>query len=73
MIALLIVLLVVSVGLVVVLAFLLGFGLGGVSWASEVQRVRARASMASREMHDLTRAAFLAMTEEAEERRRSDQ
>jgi len=55
--------------LVVVLAFLLGFRLGGDSWAAEARRVRSRAAVASREMHDLTRAAFVAMAEEAERRR----
>lgn len=58
-----------AVALVVVLAFLLGFRLGSESWAGDVQRVRAQAALAERQMHDLTRAAFVAMAEEAEARR----
>ena len=59
----------ISIGLVVVLTFLLGFRLGGHSWIAEAQRVRAEAAVAERQLHDLTRAAFVAMAEEAETRR----
>lgn len=68
--ALLILLLLASLSAVVVLAYLLGFRMGGDSWAEEARRVRGRAEVASRQMHDLTRAAFVAMAEEAERRRR---
>lgn len=59
-----------SVGLIVVLTFLLGFRLGGQSWIAEAQRVRAEAAVAERQLHDMTRAAFIAMAEEAEAARR---
>ena len=58
-----------SVAMVIGLAFLLGFRLGGQSWASEVDRVRAEAAAAERKLHELTRAAFVAEAEEAERRR----
>jgi len=58
-----------AMGLVVVLTFLLGFRLGGQSWISEAQRVKAEAAAAERQMHDLTRSAFIAMAEEAQARR----
>ena len=53
--------------LVVLLAFLLGFRLGGQSWVGEVQRIKADAASAQRQMHDLTRAAFVAMAERAQQ------
>jgi hypothetical protein len=59
-----------SVGFIVVLTFLLGFRLGGQSWIAEAQRVRAEAAVAERQLHDMTRAAFMAMAEEAEAARR---
>jgi hypothetical protein len=62
-------LLVLSVGLIVTLTYLLGFRLGGQSWITEAQRVRAEAAEAERQLHDLTRSAFVAMAEEAEHRR----
>jgi uncharacterized membrane protein len=61
--------LLISVALVVLLTFLLGFRLGGQSWITQVQRVRAEAAEAERQLYDLTRAAFVAMAEEAERRR----
>jgi hypothetical protein len=54
---------------IVGLVFLLGFRLGGHSWQSEALRVRAEAAAAERELHDLTRSAFVAMAEEAQRRR----
>jgi hypothetical protein len=60
---------VVAAGLVIALTFLLGFRLGGQSWITEAQRVRAEAAAAERQLHDLTRSAFVAMAEEAEKRR----
>lgn len=65
----LVVLLAVSVVVIVALAYLLGFRLGGQSWISEAQRVRAEAAVAERQLHDLTREAFVAMSEAAERRR----
>ena len=60
--------LVVTLSVIAVLTFLLGFRLGGHSWVAEAQRVKAEAANAQRELHDLTRAAFVAMAEEAERR-----
>jgi hypothetical protein len=61
--------LVIAVALLVVLTYLLGFRLGGQSWVAEAQRVRAQAAAAERQLHDLTRSAFVAMAEETERRR----
>ena len=66
-----IIFLVIAVALVVTLTYLLGFRLGGEHWLGGVQRVRAEAAAAERQLHDLTRQAFVAMTEEAERRERS--
>jgi hypothetical protein len=68
MVALLVVLLLAG-AIIVTLTFLLGFRLGGQSWITEAQRVRAEAAAAERQLHDLTRSAFVAMAEEAERRR----
>ncbi len=62
--------LVLVVALLVALTFVLGFRLGGQSWIAEAQRVRAEAAAAERQLHDITRAAFVAMAEEAEVRQR---
>lgn len=67
--ALLLVGLVLGFLLVAVLVYLLGFRLGGQSGISELQRVRAEAAEAERQLHDLTRSAFVAMAEAAERRR----
>jgi hypothetical protein len=48
--------------------FLLGFRLGGEHWHAELTRVRLEAVQAERQLHDLTRDAFVAMTEAAEKR-----
>lgn len=50
----------------VALTFVFGFRLGGPSWIAEAQRVRAEAAAAQRQLHEITRAAFIAMAEEAE-------
>ena len=49
--------------------FLLGFRLGGGRWRAEVHRVRLEAIQAERQLHNLTRQAFVAMAEDAQERR----
>lgn len=67
--ALLLVGLILGFLLVAVLVYLLGFRLGGQSGISELQRVRAEAAEAERQLHDLTRSAFVAMAEAAERRR----
>ncbi len=56
---------------IMVLTYLLGFRVGGNSWLSETQRVKAEAAAAERQLHELTRSAFVAMAEEAERRRRN--
>jgi len=61
--------LILSVALTVVLTYLLGFRLGCASWIAQAHRVRSQAAQAERELHDLTRTAFVAMAEEAERRR----
>lgn len=61
--------LVIAMALVVILTYLLGFRLGGQSWMTEANRVRAEAAQAERQLHDLTRSAFVAMAEQAEQRR----
>jgi hypothetical protein len=66
----LVLLLVLLVGLVAS-AYLLGFRLGGDHWRDEVLRVRSESVEAQRQIHDLTRQAFVAMAEEAERRRGS--
>jgi hypothetical protein len=65
----LVVFLVIAIAMVLALTYLLGFRLGGQSWVAEAQRVRAQAAAAERQLHDLTRSAFVAMAEEAERRR----
>ena len=50
--------------------FLLGFRIGGEHWQREVLQVRHEGARASREMHELTRRAFVSMAEEAERQRR---
>lgn len=57
-----------AVALLVTTTFVLGFRLGGQSWITEAQRVRAEAAAAERQLHDITRAAFVAMAEEVEGR-----
>ena len=46
--------------------FLLGFQVGGRFWQSESQRTRFEAARAERQLHDLTREAFVAIAEHAE-------
>lgn len=68
MIAIVIVLLVL-LALVAGLAFLLGFRIGGEHWLGELTRVRMEAADAERQLHHLTREAFMAMAEHAQSRR----
>lgn len=51
--------------------FLLGFRLGAEESAGELTRVRMEAARAERQLHDLTRSAFIAMAEEAQRHRRT--
>jgi len=50
--------------------FLLGFRLGGEHWQEQVLQVRHEGAQASRQMHELTRQAFVAMAEEADRQRK---
>ena len=59
----------IGVAVLIYVVFLLGFRLGDCSSTSALQRVRTQAAVAHRELHELTRAAFVAMAEEAERRR----
>lgn len=65
-ITLLVISVVLLVTFVLLLTYLLGFRIGGQSWLAELHRVRAEAVTAERELHQLTRAAFVAMAERAE-------
>ncbi len=49
--------------------FLFGFRLGGEHWQSELAKVRLEAAQAERQLHDLTRQAFVSMAEAVEQRR----
>jgi hypothetical protein len=49
--------------------FLLGFRLGADQWQGRLAQIRLEASKAERELHDLTRQAFVSMAEAAERRR----
>ena len=49
-------------------AFVLGFQVGGRFWQSQLQRTRFDAARAERQLHDLTREAFVAMADHAEDR-----
>jgi hypothetical protein len=56
-------------GLLMIVTYLLGFRLGGDHWLSELARLRMEAAHAERQLHNLTREAFVAMSEEAQRRR----
>lgn len=58
-----------SLAVLVGVVFLLGFRLGGESWLAELTRVKAEAAVAERQLHTLTRQAFVAMAEEADAQR----
>lgn len=62
-------LLILSLLLLVAVVFLLGFRLGGDHWQAELTRVRMEAIRAERQMHDLTRQAFVSMAEHVERQR----
>lgn len=63
-------LLVLALVILTLAVFLLGYRLGGDHWQAELTRVRLEAAQAERQMHDLTRQAFVAMAERAEQLRR---
>jgi hypothetical protein len=58
--------LLISLLIVSALIFCLGFRFGGRHWKSELHDVRIEAARARRQLHDLTRQAFVAMAEEAQ-------
>lgn len=53
-------------------AFFLGFRLGGDHWESELTRLRMESVQAERQLHDLTRHAFIAMAEQVEQHKTQD-
>jgi hypothetical protein len=64
-------LVIIILGLIALLAgavFLLGFRLGGSHWQTELTQVRLEAAQAERQLHELTREAFVAMAERIEDR-----
>lgn len=69
---LVVLLILVLLGLTLTALFLLGFRLGGDAQVAELERVQAEARVAERRLHDLTKAAFVAMAEEADRRRRGE-
>lgn len=50
--------------------FLLGFRIGGEHWQEQALQIRHEGARASRQMHELTRQAFVAMAEEADRQRK---
>ncbi len=54
------------------LSYLLGFRLGGEQSGSELVRVRLEAARSEREIHDLTRQAFVAMAKHVERRKEQE-
>lgn len=54
-------------------AYLLGFRLGGAHWYDRLVETRLAAAKAERQLHDLTRQAFVAMAEHAQESQRFGQ
>lgn len=50
-------------------AFLLGFRIGGEHYKDELLQVRLEAAEAEKQLHNLTKSAFVAMTEYAQRRR----
>lgn len=54
------------------LAYLLGYRIGGQQWQTRLDQVRAEGAEASRQMHDLTREAFVAMADYALQRRNGE-
>jgi hypothetical protein len=63
-------LIIVGITLLVLLTFfVLGFRSGGQHYQSELQRTRFEAAQAERALHDLTRQAFIAISEHAYERK----
>ena len=61
-----------AIVLAVLLAFLLGFRVGGHEWRTRLDQVRAESADASRQMHQMTREAFVAMADYALKRRQPD-
>ena len=55
-------------GLLAVVAFLLGYRLGSDQWQSRLVRIRLESARAERDLHDLTRSAFEAMVDRARDR-----
>ena len=62
-------LLLLALGALIAVVFLLGFRLGGDHWQKELLQVRTEAVRAERQLHNLTRQAFVAMAEQVERHR----
>ena len=56
---------------IVIGMFVLGFEVGGRFWQSELQRSRFETARAERQLHDLTRDAFVAMADHVDPDRRT--
>lgn len=69
--AILLLLTLILLGLSLSAFYLLGFRLGGESCRNELERIRSESHLAERRLHELTRSAFIAMAEEAQNRRAS--
>lgn len=64
----LVVVLLIAIFALAVAVYLLEFRLGGGHWKGELIRVRTEAAEAERALHEVTRTAFVAMSEEAQRR-----
>jgi hypothetical protein len=64
--------LIVSMAVIVVLTYLLGFRLGGESWIAQAHRVRSQAAQAERELHDLTRPSDVVVPGEVDVKRMAE-
>jgi hypothetical protein len=72
MLLLLLIVFLVLVFLAASLSYLLGFRLGGESTRSEITRIKLEAAQSERQLHDLTRQAFVAMAKHVEQRQFGD-
>ncbi len=52
--------------------YLIGYRLGSESWRVKLDRVRTESRQAEQQLHDLTRDAFVAMSEHALRHRQSE-
>ena len=69
----LLILTIITAAALVGVIFLLGFRLGGEHWQSELTKVRPEAAQAEKQLHNLTRQAFVTMAGQVEQHRGSHQ